>query len=53
MLYPELFTGFLRNENVWHMALTAFWTNAPPWEEKDIPKGTASNGYEAKFEYSY
>ena len=28
-------------------------TKAPPWEEKNIPKETASNGYEAKFQHSY
>ena len=33
-------------------AYTAFWTKAPPWEEKNIPKGTPNNGYEAKFEHS-
>ena len=30
------------------MAYTAFWTKAPPGRKKIIPKGTASNGYEAK-----
>ena len=25
----------------------------PPGRKTNIPKGTASNGYEAKFEYSY
>jgi len=35
------------------MAYTAFWTKAPPGRNKNIPKGTASNGYKAKFEQSY
>ena len=34
-------------------AYTAFWTKAPPGRKKNIPKGTASNGYEAKFQHSY
>ena len=35
------------------MAYTAFWTKAPTGRKKNIPKGTASFGYEAKFEHSY
>ena len=34
-------------------ALHSLLDQGPPWEERNIPKGTASNGYEAKFKHSY